>query len=323
MSLSPESFDRLLADKLAQMPAPAYDPAHWDMLEDQLQHLTQAAQQAPQGSPATGSTPAPVPASVGGGWLAGSVAKLAVVATLAGVTAVNGYLYLANQARPVPRDEVMIPTTGVTDPRVTNPEAASPAVITATEAPQPVVVPQPLPRIPPLANEPAATRKPVATDADMPSAPIVSETAIAAPAPSAVAVTPPMPTAAEESPATVPPIASDAPLATTTPAPASNPTLDAERMTPTASEANNLSQLSWVNIIVPNGDGLNDRLELPLPAGTCRLTVFDRSGKVVYVNDRYDNSWDASGYPAGTYNYLVETSGPTAARIVRSLTVIR
>jgi hypothetical protein len=43
----------------------------------------------------------------------------------------------------------------------------------------------------------------------------------------------------------------------------------------------------------------------------------------VYVNDRYDNSWDASGHPAGTYNYLVETFGPTAGRIVRSLTVIR
>lgn len=323
MSLSPESFDHLLADKLAQMSPPAYDPAHWDMLEDQLQHLAQhpsSSSSGGQGQPAP-APPAPAPAI--GGWLAGPVAKLGLVAALTGVTVVNGYLYLQSQQRAVVRDAVIIPTVGIAHPRVA-PEASVPALTTPTAG-------APAPSSGPSASAmPAATVRPARPSGHQPLATPTTVTAVspitenslgqpaaASPVP-AIPVVVPTPVAAVTAVGIPQPAA-----ATGSPALADNKPADSERVvTPTADDAG-LNQLAWADIITPDGDGKNDRLELPLPAGTCRLTVFDRTGKVVYANDHYDNSWNASGCTPGIYHYVVETVDHSASPILRPVTVVR
>ncbi|MCL2131663.1 MAG: gliding motility-associated C-terminal domain-containing protein [Lentimicrobiaceae bacterium] len=60
------------------------------------------------------------------------------------------------------------------------------------------------------------------------------------------------------------------------------------------------------NVITPNGDGINDffafiNIE---QAKDNQLDIFTREGKVVYSKRYYDNSWDGSGLPAGTYYYI-------------------
>jgi PKD repeat protein len=59
------------------------------------------------------------------------------------------------------------------------------------------------------------------------------------------------------------------------------------------------------NVITPNGDGLNDALELrPAEPGT-RLQVFNRWGRLVYSTTDYHNDW-GRGQSPGLYYYLLE-----------------
>ena len=70
----------------------------------------------------------------------------------------------------------------------------------------------------------------------------------------------------------------------------------------------------------PNGDGVNDVLELP--GGAQReplaIRVYDRRGAEVYHSERYGNDWDGrrSGRPlaAGTYFYRTTSGGEVAYR---------
>ncbi len=71
-------------------------------------------------------------------------------------------------------------------------------------------------------------------------------------------------------------------------------------------------QFNIPNLISPNGDASNDFLEIPgieLYPNT-HVTIFNREGKVVYDNENYDNSWDATfngnPLPEATYYYLIE-----------------
>jgi PKD repeat protein len=58
------------------------------------------------------------------------------------------------------------------------------------------------------------------------------------------------------------------------------------------------------NVITPNGDGLNDVLELrPLEPGT-HLQVFNRWGRLVYSSTDYHNDW-GPGQAPGLYYYLL------------------
>ena len=71
----------------------------------------------------------------------------------------------------------------------------------------------------------------------------------------------------------------------------------------------------------PNGDGVNDRFVFSLnPHESYTLTVFDRSGRVHFRSDDYQNDWDGTAdtgpysgnkLPAGTYLYtlLAKKSG--------------
>ncbi|MCM1168549.1 MAG: gliding motility-associated C-terminal domain-containing protein [Bacteroides sp.] len=58
--------------------------------------------------------------------------------------------------------------------------------------------------------------------------------------------------------------------------------------------------------ITPNGDGINDRFEIPTAKNypDCRLVVLDQHGAVVYDRTPYLNDFDGTGLEAGTYYYL-------------------
>lgn len=59
------------------------------------------------------------------------------------------------------------------------------------------------------------------------------------------------------------------------------------------------------NVITPNGDGLNDRLEFVGKSPAASLTVYNRYGRQVFSKDNYDNSFTGEGLPAGTYYYTI------------------
>ena len=281
MSFSPESFDRLLADKLAQALPPAYEPAHWDQLEDQLQHLNHALQAAQSVGPASGPVAAP---------LAGKLATLGVSALLAGLTAVNGYFfYAATVARqtptatlaprelpiPVPQRQLVLPPApaAVVTLPTPSPRAAAPSRIRLTA--------------------PSSAPVSVATTSPAVSEPLRVEAAPAAPVPAAAAtVTPVAPASAVASPTD-----------------SSTATGRSESVARPAAETPVSRLPAAPNVITPNGDGLNDRFELPLPAGSCRLTVYDRANRVCFTAERYDNAWDGGNLPAGQYLYLIEPTG--------------
>lgn len=64
------------------------------------------------------------------------------------------------------------------------------------------------------------------------------------------------------------------------------------------------------NVITANGDNVNDLFiidGLGAYPGS-RLVVLNRWGDVVYENDNYDNSWDASGVTEGVYFYMLEVN---------------
>ncbi len=75
----------------------------------------------------------------------------------------------------------------------------------------------------------------------------------------------------------------------------------------------NQCQLSFANVYSPNGDGINDVFIIPniedYPA--VKLTVFNRWGNLIYLDEDYSNNWGLTSYDGkllteGTYFYLVE-----------------
>jgi gliding motility-associated-like protein len=66
-------------------------------------------------------------------------------------------------------------------------------------------------------------------------------------------------------------------------------------------------EIELPNVITPNGDGLNDALEIPyLPFyGQSHITVLNRWGVVVYNNSNYQNDWIPQNLTDGTYFYVL------------------
>lgn len=59
------------------------------------------------------------------------------------------------------------------------------------------------------------------------------------------------------------------------------------------------------NIFTPNGDGVNDKFVIN-GLENCEkkmLMVKDRSGKIIFQSQNYDNSWDGGNLPNGNYYY--------------------
>lgn len=64
--------------------------------------------------------------------------------------------------------------------------------------------------------------------------------------------------------------------------------------------------LTIPNIITPNGDQQNEAFVLKgLTPSDWHLNVFDRWGRQVYEQARYDNGWNATGQASGLYYYLL------------------
>ena len=68
-----------------------------------------------------------------------------------------------------------------------------------------------------------------------------------------------------------------------------------------------------VNVITPNGDGINDKLvvkniDLFAP---CKINIFDSWGEKIYSSSNYQNNWDGTSkgklVPEGTYYYVLVT----------------
>ncbi len=66
------------------------------------------------------------------------------------------------------------------------------------------------------------------------------------------------------------------------------------------------------NLITPNGDGANDHFEIRGLPDRSKLEIFNRSGKLVYSKDFYDNSWNGQetngrSLPKGIYFYKLKS----------------
>jgi len=66
------------------------------------------------------------------------------------------------------------------------------------------------------------------------------------------------------------------------------------------------------NIITPNGDGQNETFTLRgLRAADWSIRLYNRWGREIYTQAKYDNSWAAQGQPDGLYYYLL-SNGATS-----------
>ena len=64
------------------------------------------------------------------------------------------------------------------------------------------------------------------------------------------------------------------------------------------------------NIITPNGDAQNETFVLlGLEPRAWNLQLYDRWGRLIHQQDRYDNSWNGAGQSAGIYYYLLVHAG--------------
>ena len=77
------------------------------------------------------------------------------------------------------------------------------------------------------------------------------------------------------------------------------------------------------NIITPNGDAQNQTFVLKgLDAPSWNIALYNRWGREVFRQERYDNSWAAAGQPAGTYFYLLSNPA-TGHRLKGWVEVVR
>ncbi|EMR01090.1 hypothetical protein ADICEAN_03778 [Cesiribacter andamanensis AMV16] len=71
-------------------------------------------------------------------------------------------------------------------------------------------------------------------------------------------------------------------------------------------------RVRYVNVFTPNGDGYNQFFEIKnLPEDACNnsfeyVRIYNRWGKLVYESADRNFKWDAEGFPAGTYYYLLK-----------------
>jgi gliding motility-associated-like protein len=66
------------------------------------------------------------------------------------------------------------------------------------------------------------------------------------------------------------------------------------------------------NAFSPNGDGINDKWNLPFldQFSECRVQIFTRYGQIVFTSVGYQNPWDGTisgkAAPVGTYYYIID-----------------
>ncbi len=81
-----------------------------------------------------------------------------------------------------------------------------------------------------------------------------------------------------------------------------------------------IDRVGIANLITPNGDGFNDRWEIfhIEKLRPCNVSVYDRSGVVVYSDSDYLNDWTGTykgkPLPEGTYYYILKCDKETNIR---------
>jgi gliding motility-associated-like protein len=70
-------------------------------------------------------------------------------------------------------------------------------------------------------------------------------------------------------------------------------------------------KLTVPNVFTPNGDGVNDKYEIPNLDRyiSNELYVFDRWGTLVFKENNYNNGWDGGRLPDGVYFYILKCQG--------------
>jgi gliding motility-associated-like protein len=65
------------------------------------------------------------------------------------------------------------------------------------------------------------------------------------------------------------------------------------------------------NVFTPNGDGKNDRFEIPYADIyiSNEIVIFNRWGERVFSKSDYLNDWDGGQMPDGTYYYVLRCVG--------------
>jgi len=82
-----------------------------------------------------------------------------------------------------------------------------------------------------------------------------------------------------------------------------------------------------MNLFTPNNDGFNDLWELPelQTWGKCEVRVFSRSGKLVFSDNNYNNTWDGTSdgnpVPEGAYYYVIKTEN--AGTVKGTVNIVR
>ena len=78
-------------------------------------------------------------------------------------------------------------------------------------------------------------------------------------------------------------------------------------------------ELTIPNVFTPNGDGVNDRYEIPYLDRyiTSELHVFNRWGNLVYKGSNYSGDWDGGKLPDGVYFYVLKCKGYWEEKVFR------
>ena len=76
----------------------------------------------------------------------------------------------------------------------------------------------------------------------------------------------------------------------------------------------NSSHCSWINVVTPNGDNVNDRFDLNCEQlRDFHIVIFNRWGNKIFETDDVSKSWDGTrngkDVPAGTYFFIVDAVG--------------
>ncbi len=96
-----------------------------------------------------------------------------------------------------------------------------------------------------------------------------------------------------------------------------------------------VGEFNAINVITPNGDGYNDRLELyafggfdeegrnlivePMQCGFESIKVYNRYGQLVFESEEKDFSWDAANVPSGDYFYQMKFGNRTYKSYIKVL----
>jgi gliding motility-associated-like protein len=70
-------------------------------------------------------------------------------------------------------------------------------------------------------------------------------------------------------------------------------------------------ELTIYNVFTPNGDGVNDKYEIPYLDRyiSNHLYIYNRWGELVYEKDNYNDEWDGGKLPDGVYFYILKCQG--------------